>query len=185
MKKTYFYALPLILLFFIASCSAPDENTKAISGNAAAQQKIGLDRGQTPPDFIFSSLDGKRDAVSSFRGKKPVLLYFWATWCPSCREDLTAAKKIYPGYADRIEYLAMDLDATEDAEMIRQYEREMGLGGKGISFAVGDPKVLSDYKITATTTKYAVGKDGAIIYKGSGALDEKQWEILLNALAST
>jgi cytochrome oxidase Cu insertion factor (SCO1/SenC/PrrC family) len=41
-------------------------------------QLIPLD-GQAPPPFTLESLEGKRVSLSDFR-RKPVLLYFWATW---------------------------------------------------------------------------------------------------------
>ncbi len=40
------------------------------------------------PDFTLKDLDGKSVTLSSHRGKRPVLLMFWATWCPYCRRQV-------------------------------------------------------------------------------------------------
>ena len=82
--------------------------------------------------------------------------------------------------ADKVNYVAIDLDTTEDIGMIKDYADNLGI--KGIMFTEGNSKVLSDYKIVSTTTKYALDKDGVLLYKGSGAFSEGQWEILFNGM---
>ena len=62
----------------------------------------------------------------------------------------------------------------------KEYADKLGI--EGIKFAEGNSKVLSDYKILSTTTKYALDKNGVLLYKGSGAFNEKQWEILFNGM---
>ncbi|MBI2108197.1 TlpA family protein disulfide reductase [Candidatus Woesearchaeota archaeon] len=141
----------------------------------------GIEKGNIPPDFEVKTIDGSTLTLSQLKEQgKPTLLFFWATWCPSCAEDFAVAKKIYPEYADKINYVAIDLDTTEDIAMIREYADKLGING--IRFAEGNAKVLSDYRILSTTTKYALDKDGILLYKGSGAFNEKQWEVLLDGM---
>ena len=157
---------------------------KSVESNAqmqTAKPVIGIEKGQMPPDFSVKTIDGSALTLSHLKEqKKPILLFFWATWCPSCAEDFAVVKNIYPKYADKINYVAIDLDATEDIGMIKEYADKLGI--EGIKFAEGNPKVLSDYKILSTTTKYALSKDGVLLYGGYGSFDEKQWEILFNGM---
>jgi peroxiredoxin len=44
--------------------------------------------GPSAPDFKLKDLSGTTVRLSSFRGKAPVLLAFWATWCPYCRKQV-------------------------------------------------------------------------------------------------
>jgi hypothetical protein len=83
----------------------------------------------------------------------------------------------------RFTFLAIDLDPNEKASLIRDYKNRKGL--EEIDFAEADINVLSDYGITHTTTKYAIGKNGLILYKGSGVFNEQQWEVLLNGLINS
>lgn len=185
MKKFYLISLFLLSLIFISSCTSSTGHQVAVTGNAPQQIQadVGIAKGQLPPDFTITTIDGKQYTLSQFKGDKPVLLYFWATWCPFCRRDFGIVKNIYPKYADKVTFLAIDLDTSENSQIIEQYKNALGLDG--IDFAQGNGKVLSDYQITHTTTKYAVGKNGLILYKGSGVFNEQQWETLFNALVSS
>ena len=75
------------------------------------------------------------------------------------------------------------MDINENAELIKNYKNKKGL--VDADFAEGKESMLSAYGITHTTTKYAIGKDGTILYKGSGVFTEQQWEVLLSELSSS
>jgi len=188
MKKIYF-SLILLSIIFISACSSSGTGHQVATSNVVAQQQevqasVGIERGQLAPDFVVTTIGGNQVRLSQFREEqRPVLLYFWATWCPFCRRDFSIVKNVYPKYADKVTFLAVDLDTSETASYIQQYKDAMGL--EGIDFATGNGRVLSDYQITHTTTKYAVGRNGAILYKGSGVFNEQQWEVLFNALVSS
>lgn len=190
MKQTYIIGLILSLIVFISACaSSNSDNQVAVNSNVAAQQQAntqastGIERGQLAPDFSVTTTDGKQISLSQFRNQQPVLVYFWATWCPFCRKDFSIVKDIYPKYSDKVRFLAIDLDTSETSDIIQQYKNEMRLDG--IDFAPGNAQVLSDYQITHTTTKYAIGKNGVILYKGSGVFNEQQWETLFNGLINS
>ena len=57
-------------------------------GGAAHEARIGGDaKGQPAPEFELKDLAGKNVRLSDYRGKV-VLLNFWATWCPPCKEEM-------------------------------------------------------------------------------------------------
>ena len=175
-------ALLLFALLAISACTSSTGHQTA-TNQAGGQSSYGIQKGQIPPDFIIKTIEGKEIRLSNFKENRPVLLYFWASWCPYCSQDFDVAKNVYPKYADKVTFLAIDLDPNENAELIRKYKDRKGLNG--VDFAEADTRILSDYSVIYTTTKYAVGKSGAIVYKGSGVLSEEQWEILLNGLATS
>ena len=185
MKKNYFSVLILLLIVFINACASSNAGHQISSGNAVAQQaNIGIDKGQTPPDFSITTIDGKQYKLSQFKDdNKPVLLYFWASWCPFCKQDFSNVKSVYPKYADKVTFLAIDLDLSENTQLIQKYKEEKRIDG--IDFAAGAESILSDYAIKYTTTKYAIGRNGLILYKGSGVFNEQQWETLFNALVNS
>lgn len=183
-KRNSVTILLLLSLITLSACTSSSGHQIAASGNeATGQSSFGIEKGQLPPDFTIKTIDGKELKLSQFRNAKPILLYFWATWCPFCRQDFTVVREIYPKYADKVTFLAIDLDTSENSEIIRQYKDRMKL--EGIDFAEGNANILSNYQITHTTMKYAIGKNGVILYKGSGVFNEQQWEILFNGLVNS
>src|SRR5512139_2468506 len=78
----------------------------AASPAAAALEGSKLKKGQPAPDFTLKDLDGKVVKLSDFRGKKVVLLDFWATWCNICKREMPVLERVYKEYRDRgVEFL--------------------------------------------------------------------------------
>src|SRR3990172_10202534 len=72
--------------------------------------------GRRAPDFTLPDLAGKRVRLADSRGKKAVLLNFWATWCAPCREEMPTIDKAYQEYKSRgLEILAVSLDAGSNS----------------------------------------------------------------------
>ncbi|MBI3027840.1 TlpA family protein disulfide reductase [Candidatus Woesearchaeota archaeon] len=184
-NKNLAVALLLFTLIVISACTASaGHKVSPVNNHINVQSDTGIRKGQIPPDFTISTIDGKQLNLREFKDEnKPILLYFWASWCPYCSQDFSVVKDIYPKYADGVTFLAIDLDLNENAELIKNYKNKKGLAG--VDFAEGKESILSDYGITHTTTKYAIGKNGDILYKGSGVFNEQQWEILFNGLVNS
>lgn len=141
---------------------------------------VGLNKGSKAPEFTITTLEGKTIRLSELtKQKKPLVLYFFATWCPNCMQDLSVHKTIYPLYEDKVAFVAVDLDSNEKAEIIKRYVQENGFVG---DFAIAHAKVLRDYNVRYTTTKYVIDKEGKIVYAGSGPLKENEWKIMFDTL---
>lgn len=126
--------------------------------------------GEVPaPDFMLPDLSGKLRRLSDFRGR-PVLVSFWAVWCPPCRRELAELADLRRRLADtRIEVFAVNLG--DSAERIA-------------SFLAGHPApelpVLLDADKTAATpwhvralpVAYVVAPDGMLRL---GAIGERDW----------
>ena len=188
MKNKYFMGLFFIIVLFLSACTkiniGIDSYPTTNQTNSKQDVSYGIQKDQIPPDFTLRTIEGQQYTLSNFKNEnRPVLLYFFATWCPYCSEDFNTVKNIYQKYSDKVTFLAIDLDSSESAEHIKRYKDGKGLAD--VNFATADKKILVDYAITHTTTKYAIGKKGTILYKGSGVFDESQWEILLSGLANS
>jgi len=61
------------------------------------------------PAFSLKSLDGKQINLSDFKGK-PVLIFFWATWCASCKEDILLLEQFSVGKRDQLAFLLIAID---------------------------------------------------------------------------
>ncbi len=83
-----------------------------------------------------------------------------------------------------INIIAVDLDLKENSETLRSYKQKYS-GIENVIFAPGNEEILRTYSIRLTTTKYAIGRDGKILYAGSGAFKTEQWKVLLDALKNS
>ena len=146
----------------------------------AVEGMVGNEIGQTPPDFNVTAIDGRTIKLNEYARDKPTIVYFMATWCPFCARDFATLEQVFPEYNDKINFLNIGLDLTENEEILRNYKSRKYIPGE---LAPGAQKILIDYQVRSTTTKYLI-KDGEIIFKNSGAMSADQWRRLLNALLS-
>jgi len=134
---------------------------------------VGLEIGDKAPDFSVTTSDGQILRLRDFTSqKKPVILYFWATWCPFCRAEMKTLDSIYPMYKDRVSLVAIDLDTGETLEQIRDYKLQ---NHHDWIFTNGNVDILKNYNIRSTTTKYVIDSNGFIVTKGVGIISEDKW----------
>ncbi len=78
--------------------------------------------GAFAPDFSLTSLDGEQVRLSDYRGK-PVILNFWATWCPPCRAEMPALEEIWQQYGEG-GVVVLGVDQGESPQLVTQFARE-------------------------------------------------------------
>lgn len=80
-----------------------DGNAAAADGAADGTSDLTM-----APDFTMVDMDGNPVKLSDFRGK-PVIINFWASWCPPCRSELPAFDAAYAKYGNQINFLMVNL----------------------------------------------------------------------------
>ncbi|MDP2932262.1 MAG: TlpA disulfide reductase family protein [Chloroflexota bacterium] len=145
--------LSLMLVAGLAACSSPTEP----SSNSAA------------PDFKLADLNGNTVALSDLRGK-PVLLNFWATWCPPCREEVPLIEEINQEWTSKgLVVLTVSLD--DSADTVKDFVQNYGL-----TFTVlhdREQRVAQTYGIQGIPTTLFIDKDGNIRARTVGAFPNK------------
>ena len=100
------------------------------------------------------------------KGKKCVLIDFWASWCGPCMDEMPNVKAIYEKYHDRgLEIVGVSMDNNK-ANWERAIERA-GLVWHHVSSLKGMNRcpVAKLYQVVAIPKLYIIGKDGKIIAK--------------------
>lgn len=135
----------------------------AICGAASA--------GDRAPDFSVVDVAGERVSLSSFTGK-PVIVNFWATWCPPCRAELPYFDKLAAEHEGAVQFMMVDLTdgRRETIEVAKAFvERE------GYSFPIffdTEYEGASAYGVRAIPTTVVVDARGEIADVHIGAMDE-------------
>jgi peroxiredoxin len=119
------------------------------------------------PDFTVPSLTGGPVSLADFKGRV-VLLNFWATWCPPCREEMPSMGRLYQRYRDRgVTILALSVDRT--AAAVPGFAE-----GFRLTFLIGlDPEasVAKLYRMRALPTTIVIDRAGWAVAGATGARD--------------
>ena len=181
--KFKIFALIIFALFIYGCVNNLELKTKYVNQELSQVTTIGTEIGNTPPDFTVVTTDGQVASLSDFtKNHKPVIVYFMATWCPYCAQDYAALSKVYKNYESNVSIFSISLDLNEDLILLGKYKRRYPELQKMI-LAAGQSDMLINYKVTRTTTKYAIDRNGKILYAGYGAFNEEQWKTLLDKLS--
>jgi thiol-disulfide isomerase/thioredoxin len=108
------------------SLALADELGRNIPSFASDRYRLVLLRPQRDlPAVRLFRLSGGTTELSFLRGK-PVLLNFWATWCPACRTELPILDRLQKQNAERLHVLAVSVDRT-DRTVVVHFIQELGL----------------------------------------------------------
>src|SRR5690625_912312 len=127
-----------------------DDTEEEVEMVGIGTDEIGLEKGEKAPDFELETLDGETVKLSDFQGQ-PVLLNFWATWCPPCREEMPDIQKLHEN--NDVKVLAVDAFETEKSEEgVQEFVDEMG-----VTFDIlldENSKVITVYNVMSFPTTY-------------------------------
>ena len=124
---------------------------------------------KTAPDFELETLEGKKAKLSDYRGKK-VILNFWASWCPPCREEMPEFQRIYSENKDKLVVVGVNLQ--ENRENAEAFIEKLG-----IAFPILlDPnsQVKDMYNVFTQPVTYFIDESGKIVDKKFGPLTSEE-----------
>ncbi|MGE5618840.1 MAG: TlpA family protein disulfide reductase [Sphingomonadaceae bacterium] len=126
--------------------------------SGAARPDVGPRVGNLAPDFSLKGLDGQTVRLSELRGK-PVLVNFWATWCPPCRQEMPDLEKVYQRYRDE-GVVFLGVNKEEDAETVRKFVEQNRYSWTFLLDS--DGKVGNSYWVSGIPTSYFVDREGIV-----------------------
>ncbi|MGE7665920.1 peroxiredoxin family protein [Ureibacillus composti] len=130
-------------------------------------------------DFQLKTLDGKTVRLSDLKGKK-VLLNFWATWCPPCREEMPELQKYYEELAEKNNVVFLGVNITDQEfgiKTVREFVDYYGLTFPIILDETGD--VSMDYEILSIPTTFIINEQGMIVQEINGPVNMEMLHQLL------
>jgi thiol-disulfide isomerase/thioredoxin len=132
----------------------------------ASAQDVGVQLGTVPEAVELQDLDGNAVSLSEYVGKKPVLIEFWATWCPLCAElepRIIAAKK---KYAEGLEVLIIAVGVNQTPRSIKRHLQDHAAPGRVLYDARG--RATRAFQAPSTSYVVALDASGRVVYTGVG-----------------
>lgn len=153
----------------------------AMTPSPATAQDVGLPLGTVPEGAAVQDLDGNPVELGSYIGRKPLLLEFWATWCPLCRAMEPRLKAAHQRFGDRVDFLFIGVAVNQTPRRITRHLEDHPLPGR----VLYDARGAATRAFMAPTTSYIVilDADGKVVYTGTGA--DQDIETPLEKVAGT
>ncbi|HUG41680.1 MAG TPA: TlpA family protein disulfide reductase [Longimicrobiales bacterium] len=149
--------VPLVFLLALCAGVAPDR---------AAAQDDGIALGSVVQPFTIEDLDGEAVDLAEVIGRKPVLVEFWATWCPVCRVLDPKLAAAHSRFGDEVEFLVVAVGVGQRKEQIAAHIARHPVAGR----LLWDGRGAAARAFEAPGTGYVVLLDaaGKVVWTGTG-----------------
>jgi len=165
MNRTGFSCLALVLVLFCTAVGAVDQTLTPLPGGVMA------------PDFTLPDTHGKLHRLSEYRGR-PVIVNFWATWCPPCREEIPSMNRAWRVLSETgVAMLAVNVG--EDADTVFVFTADYPAEFPLLLDVSGE--VIGQWPVKGLPTSYVIAPDGTLAYRAIGG---RAWddEVLLETI---
>ena len=192
-RNLKFIVLSLVFLLFIISIMALFSNNLLFKNNSTKNSD------NVGPGFILMGINGEN--INSEKLKtKPTILWFMATWCPSCLSQSYDLNQLHKQFGDEINIVAINLwtpsiiqkisdennlDITQlpDPDTIMQLQKFKDKFGGDWIWAMDNGEVTMDYNILTVDSTIVLNKDWIIIYEHYGPTGyEKLYDVIKSEL---
>jgi thiol-disulfide isomerase/thioredoxin len=132
----------------------------ARDSNKGVSQALAGGNHPTAPAFDLARLDGRgRFDLASVRGKKPIVLDFWASWCQPCIHESKRLEAARKRYGDRVDFIGVDTkDFSSDA---RRWQRRHGITYPSVHDGSGS--VLADWGGLPIPRIFFIDRQGKVV----------------------
>lgn len=133
----------------------------------ASGQEGGIAVGaQAPAVAPLETLSGGTFALADVVGKRPVLLEFWATWCPLCKELEPTLQRARERYGDRVSFIGIGVPNNQTADRQRQFVEERKMSGTFLFDRAS--AAIKAFQVPHTSYVVVLDKSGKVVYTGVG-----------------
>jgi peroxiredoxin len=121
-------------------------------------------------DFNLKSLEGEEFKLSSFRGRNPVYLVFWATWCPYCVKEIPHLKELYAKLAPKgLKILAINIGYNDPLLRVQTFQKKYDLPYPVLYD--NNAMVSRQYGVIGVPFSVLIDRSGKVVYRSNGTPD--------------
>lgn len=132
----------------------------------ASGQDLGIEVGAQAPVVTVQSLDGKPVDLGKYIGKTPMLIEFWATWCPNCRELMPTLLDAEKKYGKKVKFVALAVAINQSPERVRRFLAAHPMPHE--FYYDVDGRAAGAFDAPATSYVVVLDKKGRVVYTGLG-----------------
>lgn len=121
------------------------------------------------PDFKLPDMNGKLHSLSDYRGK-PVIISFWATWCPPCLIEIPHLNRAWEKLKDD-DIVMLFVNINEGKETIEAYEKKVPINLKILRDETAGQ--LHNWNMIGLPAAFIIDPEGRVVYQ---ALGERLWD---------
>jgi len=127
--------------------------------------RIGDKKSVKAPDFVLSTLDGRKVSLKDLRGKA-VFLNFWATWCPPCVVEMPSMEALHKRFKGK----GLVVLAVNDAENVNKVGSFIKKRGYTFHVLLDSDGLVTDgsYRVVGLPTTYLIDSNGMVVGKAEG-----------------
>ncbi len=129
--------------------------------------------GDVAPDWTLVDSAGVERSMSDYRGRL-VVLDFWASWCPHCRNAMPAMQRLHDEYeSDKVAILAINCRERDRIDPV-QFVRDLGFD---YPILVDSGTVAPRYRVQGIPAFFVIDPDGRLLYRSSGFGAEQEQKL--------
>ena len=136
------------------------------ASSSARAQDGGIAVGTAAPSATVETLDGTRFDLGTLFGKTPVVLEFWATWCPSCEELEPSLQALQKKYGGKVQFASIAVAINQSPERVRRWVARHKPGREVYYDKAGD--AAEQFDAPATSYIVIIDREGRVTYTGVG-----------------
>jgi len=121
---------------------------------------------------------GLADLVRASKGKA-VMLNFFATWCPPCRQEIPSIVKMSKKYAGKVVFVGIAVDDAKTAPQVLPFAKKMGMNYP-VYAVTGD--IVQAFSVSSVPFNVFYDRMGKVQLAGSGVLEDEDFEQVLDGL---
>ena len=134
--------------------------------SAIHAQESGIAVGTKAPSAKVQTLDGRQTDLSSYIGKTPVILEFWAFWCPNCKELEPALLSLQKKYGSKVKFVAVAVSVNQSRDRVKAYTAKHRY--RHVTLFDADGLATEAYDVPATSYVVVIDAKGTVVYTGLG-----------------
>jgi thiol-disulfide isomerase/thioredoxin len=133
--------------------------------------------GQPSLDVPFTYFDGRAGNLADFAGR-PLVINFWASWCPACVAEMPDFETVHDALGDRVAFLGLAMQETDQDAARALIEQT------GVTYSLGqdpDGSIFASFGGIAMPTTVLIDEKGTVVETHHGALFARDLEAIIRA----